>query len=84
MTKDKVVIGEEGMIWGSFDTKKPLVERIQDALDYFKEKYDAVPAIVFINHDTLGKNGIKINGIKIIPDNKTLKNNFYIFCKKKR
>ena len=84
MTKGKIADGEEGMIWGSFDTKKPLVERIQDALDYFKEKYDEVPAIVFINPETLGNNGIKMSGIKIISDPRTLKNNFYVFCKKRR
>lgn len=84
MKKDRIAFGEEGMMWGSFDTRKPLEGRIKEALAYFQEKYNLAPAIVFINPETLGNNGVKINGIKIVADSKTLKNNFYIFCKKNK
>ena len=84
MKKDKIGIGEEGMLWLSLDTKKSLIDRINEALEYFRTKYGEVPGIVYVNPKTLGNNNIKITGIRIVSDHRTLENNFYVFCKKRK
>ncbi len=84
MQKTRIGTGEEGMLWLSLDTKSPLSKRIGEAVDYFKNKYNEIPAIVYINPKTLGDNNVKVKGIKIIPEPITLENHFYIYCKKRK
>jgi hypothetical protein len=82
MKREKILSGKEGMIWGSFDMKIPIVNRIREAVDYFEKKYGVFPDLIFVNPETLGNGEVDLNGIKIVPDSTVLKNNFYIYCKK--
>lgn len=69
--------GTSMILWYS-PREGTIKERITEAAKYFKGKYQWNIAKIHLHPDTLGEETIKVNGIKIVPDEHLQLNHFLV------
>lgn len=68
----------KGMLWYDNNTKLNIENRVQKAVEFFIEKYGYKPQCCFVNPD-MAEEPIKIkDNIKIVPNEKVLKNHIWL------
>lgn len=55
----------QGMMWQS-NVKRPLIERVSEALAYYRRKY-GVPDAVYVNPKLLDGNEMIVDGVSVKP-----------------
>lgn len=55
-----------GMLWLQVDMRKPIKERIAEAVDYYRAKYGQ-PDIVFANPKILAGHEVIVEGVEVKP-----------------
>ena len=66
-----------GMMWFDDDPKTTLVDKIERAAKYYRQKYGLNPNVCFVNPSLLPEPAPKVN-IAIVPYQPILKWNFWI------
>lgn len=68
----------KGMLWYDNNTKLNIENRVLEAVEFFMDKYGYKPHCAFVN-PTMAEKPIKIkNNIKIVPNEKILKNHIWL------
>ncbi|MDK2982296.1 MAG: hypothetical protein PWQ55_2643 [Chloroflexota bacterium] len=67
-----------GMLWYDNQTKKPVEDRIQKAVEYFTFKYGHPPFCCFVHPDMLAEPIQLDESIKVIPNQRVLKNHIWL------
>jgi hypothetical protein len=70
-----------GMLWFDNDPKKALSNKLELAAKYYRDKYDSVPDLCFVNPDMLTNDGVIISGMEMRTSKTMLINYFWIGCK---
>jgi hypothetical protein len=69
---------ETGMLWFDNNPNLDLFSKISQAIDYYRQKYGEDPNLCFVHPSVIQS----INGgptpIKILPNNRVIKNHFWI------
>lgn len=69
---------KNGMLWYDNWTEQPIESRLQQAVDHFVRKYGHPPLCCFVHPDAL-KEPVQFNDhIKVIPDERVLKNHIWL------
>lgn len=69
---------KQGMLWYDSGSSKDINERIENAVSYFVQKYGHKPETCFVNPEMLsGSNGMALS-IKVVSDEKILRNHIWI------
>lgn len=55
-----------GMLWQS-DTRKPLRERVEEAVKYYRQKYGGDPEAAYVNPKLLEGHELIVDGIAVKP-----------------
>lgn len=69
---------KQGMLWYDNQTKQTIEKRLQEAVDYFIVKYGYPPLCCFVNPDMLSAPMKTKENIKVIPNEKILKDHFWL------
>ena len=69
---------KQGMLWYDSQSAKDFDNRLKLALAYFTEKYGFQPECCFVHPDMLKHAPNSENTIKIIADEKVLRNHFWM------
>lgn len=72
---------KEGMLWFDNTPKKSLVQKIDDAMQYFTDKYGRVPNACHIHPTMLGNENIEDAPVEIKVDQGILPFHFWIGVK---
>jgi len=67
-----------GMLWFNNDTKAALEIRVQQAADYYRNKYGKTPNMCFVHPNTQGVCEYKTNGIELRTTRTVMPNHFWI------
>lgn len=66
-----------GMLWYDNDKKKTIEKKVQDAADYYAEKYGLVADVCFV-HPSMIKENTQIGNIELQQNNHVTKNYFWV------
>ncbi|MEM7113807.1 MAG: hypothetical protein AAF614_15330 [Chloroflexota bacterium] len=69
-----------GMLWLDDDKKRPFDEKVERAIDYYRDKYGRFPELCFVNQATLPKEK-KVGRVKVQPANHVRQNHFWLGMK---
>jgi hypothetical protein len=69
---------KQGMLWYDSQIAKDFQNRLNLALDYFKEKYGFAPECCYVNPEMLKGFLQKENNLKIMADEKVLRNHIWM------
>ena len=68
----------QGMLWYDNHKGQPVENRLQKAIDYFVAKYGYTPVCCFVNPEMLSE-PIKLqDSIKVIPNERVLRNHIWL------
>ena len=68
----------KGMLWYDNNTKLNIEKRVMKAVEFFIEKYGYTPQCCFV-HPDMADEPMKINNnIKIVPNERILKNHIWL------
>ena len=71
-----------GMLWADFEKSKPLTERAQLAVDFYKNKYGKTPNLCYVNPGmTEQQTPFIIDGLEFRVSRSILPNHFWIGVK---
>ena len=59
-------MNDTGMLWQS-DLKKPLRERVEEAVKYYQKKYGSNPEAAYVNPKLLEGHELIVDGIAVKP-----------------
>ncbi|HUV15033.1 MAG TPA: hypothetical protein VMW28_00530 [Pelolinea sp.] len=69
---------KQGMLWYDSHTGKAFKDRIESAVAYFTQKYGEKPEQCFVHPEMIsGENG-QTEAIKVVTDEKVLRNHIWI------
>lgn len=68
-----------GMLWYDADPKRPLAEKVQRAVDYYRAKYDQQPTECHV-HPSMLEAGVTTTaaGLRLRPNRSVIKNHFWL------
>ena len=69
---------EQGMLWYDNQTGMNLDERIKNAIVYFTQKYGQQPEQCFVNPEMVSGNNTIDLPVKVVADEKVLRNHIWI------
>jgi hypothetical protein len=69
-----------GMLWLDNDTKRPLEEKVQRAVEYYQEKYGRVPELCLVNPGILAEKQ-QVGRIEVEPLRTILPHHFWLGMK---
>jgi hypothetical protein len=69
-----------GMLWLDDDTKRPLEEKVQRAVEYYQEKYGRVPELCLVNPGMLAQKQ-QVGWIEVEPLRTILPHHFWLGMK---
>lgn len=68
----------QGMLWYDSQSAKDFYNRLDIAVSYFKEKYGFAPQCCFVHPDMLKGIPEAESAVKIVTDEKVLRNHFWM------
>ncbi len=71
---------DSGMLWYDNHIDLPLKERIQQAADYYEQKYGQRPSICYVPQNELDQETSLTSGIAVHPAKEILPNHLWIGC----
>lgn len=69
---------KEGMLWYFSEPGNDLSESIGKAVDFFRNKYGHRPLACYVHSATLSSEFLYDESIKVIPDDKVIKNHLFL------
>jgi len=71
-----------GLLWHNNDLKTPLVDKVQQAVDYYKGKYGYIPDTCVVNPSMFDEDAV-VPGIVIRSDRSILPGNVWVGTEEK-
>lgn len=75
---------KEGMLWYDTHDESAVEERLNEAIDYFILKNGHPPLQCFVNPDTIKVEITVRETIKVVPNERILKNHFWLEFNKEK
>ncbi len=69
---------KQGMLWYDSQTARDVNNSLNLAVSYFKEKYGYLPECCFVHPDMLKENPKSVGTVKVLPDEKVLRNHIWV------
>jgi hypothetical protein len=69
---------QEGMLWYDSNHKSTVEDRLNQAIDYFITKNGRPPLQCYVNPDLIESPITLSNAIKVVPNERVLKNHFWL------
>ena len=66
-----------GMLWLDDDKKRSLEEKVQRAVDYYREKYGQMPELCLVNQRTVSE-AVKVGSVLVRPATNVLPSHFWL------
>lgn len=67
-----------GMLWLDTDAKRSLEEKVQRAVEYYRDKYGRAPELCLVNKQMLADSELKIGAVKVQPAKNVLPHHFWV------
>lgn len=67
-----------GMLWLDADVRRTLDEKIERAIDYYRQKYGAVPDLCLVNTSTFTEEELSIGPVKVQRTRTVLPHHFWV------
>ena len=67
-----------GMLWLDADVRRTLDEKIERAVDYYRQKYGAVPDLCLVNTSTFAEDELSIGPVKVQRTRTVLPHHFWV------
>lgn len=67
-----------GLLWFDNDQKKPLADKIRQAVDFYAKKYGGHPNVCLINPKTLSEQTPAVDGVKVNASRQVMPNHFFV------
>ena len=71
-----------GMLWFD-DSKRSLTLKVEEAVDYYKDKYGQSPTLCFVNPATIAGAKVVQNGVEVCETMTVMPHHFWIGVDKK-
>ena len=68
----------EGMLWYDNTTKTDIKEKINGAVDFFKEKYGQMPKVCYVHPQSIDSEFILDKTVKVLSNDKIIKNHIWL------
>lgn len=69
---------QEGMLWYDSNNKNTVEDRLNQAIEYFISKNGCPPLQCYVNPDLIDAPITLSNTIKVVPNERILKNHFWL------
>lgn len=67
-----------GMLWLDTDSKRSLEEKVQRAVEYYREKYGRSPDLCLVNTGAFAEEEIKVGAVKVQRTRRVLPHHFWV------
>ena len=67
-----------GMLWLDADVRRTLDEKSERAVDYYRQKYGAVPDLCLVNTSTFAEEELSIGPVKVQRTRTVLPHHFWV------
>lgn len=68
----------EGMLWYVDGQKNELAKTIENAVDFFEQKYGKSPLACYVHPDALSEEVISKDDVKVVANDKVIKNHIWL------
>lgn len=69
---------KSGMLWLDADGRRTLDEKVQRAVDYYHQKYGAVPDLCLVNTTAFAEEEISVGPVKVQRTRTVLPHHFWV------
>lgn len=67
-----------GMLWLDADARRTLDEKVERAVDYYRQKYGATPDLCLVNTTTFTEEELKVGLVKVQRTRAVLPHHFWL------
>jgi hypothetical protein len=67
-----------GLLWFENDTKKALNQRVQEAIERYREKFGKSPNTCYVHPQDLNGHGLSLEGMRIVAASNILRNHLWV------
>lgn len=67
-----------GMLWLDADSRRTFDEKVQRAVDYYRQKYGAMPDLCLVNTATFAEEEKRIGSVKVQRTRSVLPHHFWV------
>jgi hypothetical protein len=67
-----------GLLWFENDTKKALEQRVQEAMERYREKFGKSPNTCYIHPQDLNGHGLSLEGMRVVAASNILRNHLWV------
>ncbi len=67
-----------GMLWLDADARRTLDEKVKRAVDYYRQKYGAMPDLCLVNTTTFTEEELKVGPVKVQRTRSVLPHHFWV------
>lgn len=69
---------KSGMLWLDADARRTFEEKVQRAVEYYREKYGAMPDLCLVNTATLADDEVEVGPVKVQRARTVLPHHFWV------
>lgn len=69
---------KSGMLWLDADARRTFEEKVQRAVEYYREKYGAMPDLCLVNTSTLADDEVEVGPVKVQRARTVLPHHFWV------
>ncbi|MBP6015481.1 MAG: hypothetical protein KA586_02085 [Candidatus Promineofilum sp.] len=67
-----------GMLWLDADARRTLDEKVQRAVDYYRQKYGAMPDLCLVNSAAFAEEEVNVGSVKVQRARTVLPHHFWV------
>lgn len=67
-----------GMLWLDADARRTLDEKVERAVDYYRQKYGTMPDLCLVNTTTFTEEELKVGPVKVQRTRSVLPHHFWV------
>ena len=67
-----------GLLWFENDSKKALEQRVQEAMERYREKFGKAPNTCYIHPQDLNGHSLSLEGMRVVAASTILRNHLWV------
>jgi hypothetical protein len=67
-----------GLLWFENDTKKALNQRVEEAMERYREKFGKMPNTCYVHPQDLNGSGLSLEGMRVVAAANILRNHLWV------
>lgn len=67
-----------GLLWFENNAKKALDQRVQEAIDRYREKFGRLPNTCYIHPSDLNGHGLSLEGMRVVAASNILRSHLWV------